>query len=128
MKQTSIILTVFTAFLLCTACTAKKEKPRAKPLVPVKVALAAQRDMPVQVKAIGNIEAFTSVAIKSQVNGQIARVHFQEGRDVEKGTMLISIDPEPFLATLSQCEAALAKDQSQVKFACCSGSSKRTPS
>lgn len=101
----------------CASCTAKQEKPKAKPPVPVKVAQVQQKDMPVQVKAIGNIEAFTSVAIKSQVSGQIARVHFTEGSDVEKGTLLVSIDPEPFQATLSQSEAALAKDQAQAKFA-----------
>jgi multidrug efflux system membrane fusion protein len=99
-----------------TACTAKKEV-KAKPPIPVTVAQALQKDVPVLVKAIGNIEAFTSVAIKSQVNGQISRVHFQEGRDVEKGALLVSIDPEPFLAILSQCEATLAKDLSQAKFA-----------
>ncbi|MEI6207012.1 MAG: biotin/lipoyl-binding protein [Desulfuromonadales bacterium] len=78
---------------------------------------ALQKNVPVQVKTIGNIEAFTSVAIKSQVNGQIARVHFTEGRDVEKGALLVSIDPEPFQATVSQFEAALAKDQAQAGFA-----------
>lgn len=117
MKQTSIILAGLAAVLCCASCTAKKEKPKAKPAVPVKVAQVQQKDMPVQVKAIGNIEAFTSVAIKSQVSGQIARVHFTEGSDVEKGALLVSIDPEPFQATLSQSEAALAKDQAQAKFA-----------
>jgi multidrug efflux system membrane fusion protein len=117
MKQTSIVLLSSLLLLLCTSCTAKKEKSKAKPPVPVKVALALQKDVPVQVKAIGNIEAFTSVVIKSQVNGQIARVHFLEGSDVEKGALLIGIDPEPFQATLSQCEAALIRDQAQAKFA-----------
>jgi len=117
MKQTSIIVTFFVVFLLCTSCMAKKEKPKAKPPVPVKVVQAVQKDVPVLVKAIGNIEAYTSVAIKSQVGGQIARLHFAEGSDVEKGALLISIDPEPFQATLHQFEAALAKDQAQAKFA-----------
>lgn len=117
MKQTSIIVTFFVVFLLCTSCMAKKEKPKAKLPVPVKVVQAVQKDVPVQVKAIGNIEAYTSVAIKSQVGGQIARLHFAEGSDVEKGALLISIDPEPFQATLHQFEAALAKDQAQAKFA-----------
>lgn len=116
MKQHSLFLTIFIAALLSSACTAKKET-KAPPSVPVKVAQALQKDVPVQVKAIGNIEAFTSVAIKSQVSGQIARVHFKEGSDVRKGTLLISIDQEPFLATLSQCEAALAKNRAQEKFA-----------
>jgi len=117
MRQTSTILTLFIVFLICAACTTKKEKPKAKPAVPVKVAQAQLKEVPLQVKAIGTIEAFTTVAIKSQVSGQIARVHFREGSDVEQGALLISIDPEPFKATLSQCEAALAKDQAQARFA-----------
>jgi len=118
MKQIyQAILIAVASLILCTACAAKKEKPKAKLPVPVKVALALQKDVPIQVKAIGNIEAFTSVAIKSQVSGQIARVHFQEGSDVRQGDLLISIDPEPFRATLSQCEAALVRDQAQAKFA-----------
>jgi multidrug efflux system membrane fusion protein len=117
MKQTSIILSISVALLFGNACTAKNDKPKAKPPVPVKVAQVVQKDVPVQVKAIGNIEAYTSVAIKSQVSGQIARLHFTEGSDVVKGALLISIDPEPFQATVSQCEAALAKDQAQAKFA-----------
>ena len=116
MKQT-IILISYVVLLLFTACTANIEKSKSKPPVPVKVVLAVQKDVPVQVKAIGNIEAFTSVAIKSQVSGQIARVHFTEGSNVERGALLISIDPEPFQASLSQCEAALAKDQAQARFA-----------
>jgi len=117
MKHAAIISMIFVAMLLCVACSPKKEKPKAKPPVPVKVAQAQQKDVPVQVKAIGNIEAFTTVAIKSQVNGQIARIHFQEGSDVEKGALLITLDTEPFLAVLHQAEAALAKNQAQLKFA-----------
>jgi len=118
MNRTSkVILTCAALLLLCTACAAKKEKPKVKPPVPVKVTPAQLKDMPIQVKAIGNIEAFTSVAIKSQIDGQIARVHFQEGSDVRQGDLLISIDPAPFQATLSQCEAALVRDQAQARFA-----------
>jgi multidrug efflux system membrane fusion protein len=116
MKQTSIILLILVV-MSCAACTAKKEKPKTKPAVPVKVAQAQLKEVPLQVKAIGTIEAYTAVAIKSQVSGQIARVHFSEGSDVAKGALLISIDPEPFKATLSQCEATLAKDQAQARFA-----------
>jgi multidrug efflux system membrane fusion protein len=117
MKLKPIIFVFLSVSLLCTACTAKKEKPKTKPAVPVKVVQAVQKDVPLQIKAIGNIEAYTSVAIKSQVSGQIARIHFTEGSDVEKGALLVSIDPEPFQATVSQLEAALAKDQAQAKFA-----------
>ena len=117
MKHTSVILSTITLFFLCISCTAKKEKPKTKPPVPVTVVQAVQKNIPVLVKAIGTIEAYTSVAIKSQVSGQIAKLHFTEGSDVEKGALLISIDPEPFQAIVSQSEAALAKDQAQAKFA-----------
>lgn len=117
MKRAVIVLLCSTSLLFCTSCTPTKEKPKTKPPVPVKIAQALQKDVPVQVKAIGNIEAYTAVAIKSQVNGQIARIHFAEGSDVEKGALLVSIDPEPFQATLSQYEAALAKDKAQARFA-----------
>ena len=117
MKRTAIIPACSAALLLCISCTPAKEKPKAKPAVPVKMAQALQKDLPVQVKAIGNIEAYTSVAIKSQVSGQIARVHFAEGSDVEKGALMVSIDPEPFQAAVSQFEAVLAKDQAQAVFA-----------
>ena len=117
MKHTSEIFTIITLLFLCISCSAKKEKPKAKPPVPVKVIQAIQKNVPVQIKAIGNIEAYTTVAIKSQVAGQITRLHFAEGSDVEKGSLLISIDPEPFQATVRQFEAALAKDQAQAKFA-----------
>jgi len=117
MKHILLVLSLFVTILLCGACVPKKEKPKNKPPVPVKIVLALQKDVPMQVKAIGNIEAYTNVAIKSQVGGQIARLHFSEGSDVARGALLISIDPEPFKATLSQCEAALARDLAQATFA-----------
>jgi multidrug efflux system membrane fusion protein len=117
MKQIPKVFIYLIILFLCTACPAKKEKPKAKPVVPVKVAEVVQKDVPVQIKAIGNIEPSSSVAIKSQINGQIVKIHFSEGSDVEKGALLVSIDPETFQSTVNQYEAALAKDLSQAKFA-----------
>jgi multidrug efflux system membrane fusion protein len=102
--------------LALVACSAKKEPPKAKPLVPVTVAVAVQKTVPVQIRAIGNVEPYNTVSIKAQVNGQIARVHFREGQDVRKGDLLFTIDPRPFQTALRQAEAALAKDQAQAKY------------
>ncbi|BCG45327.1 RND efflux system, membrane fusion protein [Citrifermentans bremense] len=106
-----------TVLLSLSACSTKKEKPKAKPAVPVAVATAARKDVPVQLKAIGNIEPFNSVAIKSQVNGQIAKVHFKDGSDVQQGALLVTLQPESFQAALNQSEAALARDLAQARFA-----------
>jgi multidrug efflux system membrane fusion protein len=79
--------------------------------VPVIVSKVMQKTVPVQVEAIGNVEAYSTVSIKPQISGPLLKVHFQEGDDVHKGQLLFTIDPRPFEASLAQAEAALAKDK-----------------
>ena len=111
-----LILVMITTSAL-TACSGKKEAARIKPPAPVTVAVAQQKSVPVQLRAIGNVEAYNTVSIKAQINGEIARVHFTEGQDVRKGDLLFTIDQRPFIAALKQAEAALAKDLAQAKYA-----------
>jgi membrane fusion protein, multidrug efflux system len=85
--------------------------------VPVSVAEAAERNVPVQVTAIGNVEAYSTVTIKSLVDGEIQKAYFTQGQDVRKGDHLFTIDPLPFKATLQQAEANLARDEAQAKNA-----------
>lgn len=99
------------------ACSGKKEKPAAKPPVMVTVAVAVEKSIPVQVRAIGNVEAYNTVSVKAQINGQVARVHFAEGEDVARGALLFTIDPRPYEAALRQAEATLARDRAQARFA-----------
>jgi multidrug efflux system membrane fusion protein len=73
--------------------------------------------MPVQLSVIGNVEPFSSVQVKSQVQGEILAVHFKEGQDVQKGDLLFSIDPSTFKATLAQAEANLARDKALAENA-----------
>jgi membrane fusion protein, multidrug efflux system len=103
--------------ILLTACTPGKEPPKERPAAPVTVASAVVKAVPVQIRAIGNVEAYNTVSIKAQVNGVVARVHFREGDEVKKGALLFTIDPRPFDAALKQSEAALAKDRAQARFA-----------
>lgn len=78
--------------------------------VPVLVAAATQQTLPVTVQAIGNVEAFASVAVKARIDGQILAVGFQEGKEVRKGDVLFRIDPRPFEAALRQFEAQALRD------------------
>jgi multidrug efflux system membrane fusion protein len=89
-----------------------KEKPAAKGpgAAPVAVAAAVQQTIPVRLQAIGNVEAYTSVAVKSRVDGQILEVHFREGQEVKKGEVLFRIDARPFEAALKQAEAQALRD------------------
>lgn len=82
--------------------------------VPVTTALVEQRSMPVKLDAIGNVEAFTSVAIKVRVDGQITEVNFREGQEVKQGSVLFKIDPGPYAAVLKQAEATAARDKATL--------------
>jgi multidrug efflux system membrane fusion protein len=73
--------------------------------------------MPHQVRAVGNVEAYSTVAVKSQVTGVLTEAHFKEGQNVKKGQLLFTIDPRPFEAALKQSEANLARDAAQLENA-----------
>jgi multidrug efflux system membrane fusion protein len=79
--------------------------------------VAVQRDVPIEISRIGTVEAFSSVGVKSLVAGEIIRVHFTEGQDVNQGDLLFEIDSRPYEQTLRQAEAALAKDVAQQQQA-----------
>jgi membrane fusion protein, multidrug efflux system len=85
--------------------------------VPVTTAMVDQRSMPVKVEAIGNVEAFTAVAIKARVDGQIVEVNFREGQEVKQGDVLFKIDPGPYAAALRQAEATAARDRATFERA-----------
>ena len=87
----------------------------ARPAAPVVVATAEQRDVPVQVHAIGNVEAYQTVQIRSQVNGQIEKILFKEGQDVRKGQLLVQLDKRPFQADLDKAIGQLKRDQAQAE-------------
>ena len=103
--------------VLSSACSKEKSaKPTSAPL-PVTVGTTIQKTVPVQLRAIGNVQAYSTVTIKSKVGGELVGVHFTEGQDVKKGDLLFMIDPRPYEAALKQAEANLARDLAQAKNA-----------
>jgi len=87
------------------------------PPVPVSVAQVVARTVPVRLRAIGNVEPYTTVAIKARIDGQIVAVHFKEGQEVRKGEVLFEIDKRPFEAQLAQAQATLGKDRALLDHA-----------
>jgi multidrug efflux system membrane fusion protein len=79
--------------------------------VPVSVATVMQQSAPIRLPAIGNVEAFQTVALKARVDGQIVAVNFKEGQAVKKADVLFRIDPRPYEATLRQAEANALRDR-----------------
>jgi membrane fusion protein, multidrug efflux system len=115
-----LLALVLAATAACSGGNAEPKgtaQPPKRPAVPVAVAVVEQKQMPVQIQAIGTVEAYAVVSIKAQVGGELMRAHVKEGQDVRKGDLLFSIDPRTYEAALAQAQANLAKDQVQIQQA-----------
>jgi multidrug efflux system membrane fusion protein len=116
-----VALFAIAATLLLTSCSRKspaaaggKSSRGPGGPVPVVVAKAEARDVPVEIQAVGNVQAYSAVSIRSQITGQITQVHFKEGQEVKAGDELFTIDPRPFQAALNQAQANLQRDQAML--------------
>ena len=109
--------------VILAACSGgpEAEEPKAnskeKPAVPVTVAVVLSKDVPVQATAIGNVEAYSTVSVKSRVGGELVGVHFQEGQEVKEGDLLLTIDKAPYEVALKEAQARLEKDQALARKA-----------
>lgn len=116
---------IFTAVLiLITACSGDGDKTTDNTGrqdegagVPVLVARVEQKDVPVQLNAIGNVEAYSIVEVKPQVDGELSKVYFKEGENVSRGELLFLIDTRPYENALRQAEANMARDTAMLKKA-----------
>ncbi|MGA2074508.1 MAG: efflux RND transporter periplasmic adaptor subunit [Terriglobia bacterium] len=108
------------SLFLWTGCSAKKAETQGLPpdySAPVTTGTATLATVPVQVHAIGNVEAYATVSVKAQVAARIEKASFTEGKDVRRGDLLFTLDRQPFDVALQQAEANLAKDQAQLENA-----------
>ncbi|MEA2325419.1 MAG: rane fusion protein multidrug efflux system [Thermoanaerobaculia bacterium] len=112
MKTTVCLLSI----AVLAACQSTPPKPSAV-TIPVTVATAQKKDMPVRISAVGIVQPLQSVAIRALVAGQLTRVWFREGDAVHRGQLLFSIDPHPYQAALRQAQAILARDEALLRNA-----------
>src|SRR5437879_2185399 len=94
--------------------TAEAKKTPVEEVAPVTIGEVVEKPMPIQLRSIGNVEAYSTVQVKSQIGGELVRVFFTEGQDVKKGDPLFQIDPRPYDEAVRQAEAALARDNAQA--------------
>jgi multidrug efflux system membrane fusion protein len=105
--------------ILFSSCATQKTQAGsgvARP-VPVTVAQADRRDVPVVVNAIGNVTPLQTVQIKSMVTAQVVKVHFTVGQDLQKGQLLFTLDGRSFQADLAKAEGQLARDKAAAATA-----------
>jgi membrane fusion protein, multidrug efflux system len=109
-----VLSTIFAVAL--TGCKQQQVHSMAggPPVVPVSVAKVAAESVPTELRVVGTVDASSVVQIKSQIAGQLDKVDFTEGQNVNKGDLLFLIDPRPYEDALRQAEAAVARDRAQI--------------
>ncbi len=99
------------------AASARSEQQAAQRPVPVVAAQAQKKDVPIYLDGLGNVTAFKTVTVRSQVDGRLEQVLFREGQAVRVGEQIARIDPRPFLNQLHQAQGALSRDEAQLRSA-----------
>jgi len=93
---------------------ARKQPP---PVVPITIETAAKGDIGIYVNALGLVTSLHTVNVRSRVDGELVKVRYREGDQVERGALLAQIDDGPFLAVLAQAEGQLGRDQAILENA-----------
>jgi multidrug efflux system membrane fusion protein len=113
-----LLASVAVALALCVDCSNGRDpqsgRAATKEAVPVVIGTVIQKDLPVELRVIGNVQPYSSVAVKSQVNGEVKKVHFVEGQDVKQGDLLFTVNPRPFEVALQAAEANRRQAQSNL--------------
>jgi multidrug efflux system membrane fusion protein len=96
-----------------TTSETRSARPAAAQLVVADVAV--QSSVPIEVTAIGTVQSIATVMIKSRLDGEIAKVNFEEGQEVKEGDILFTLDDRALRAQLQQAEANLERDRAQLE-------------
>lgn len=83
----------------------------------VGVATVQRHDVPLSLAALGTVTSTYTVTVHSRVDGQLEKVHFQEGQLVKQGQLIAELDPRPYQAALTQAQGQLLRDQATLKNA-----------
>jgi membrane fusion protein, multidrug efflux system len=124
MRRRTVIVSSFVVFaalatggavMLARAPGSTRAAPSvAAPAVPVVAGTVKSSDVPIYLSGIGNVEAYNTVIVRSQIQGQLTQIPFTEGQTVHPGDLLGQIDPRPYQAQLDQATANRDRDQAQL--------------
>ncbi|HEV8308926.1 MAG TPA: efflux RND transporter periplasmic adaptor subunit [Methylomirabilota bacterium] len=117
MRRVLAVLCLTAVTVACSRSGEREGRGAAPPPVPVIVATAVQKPMPVQLRAIGNVQPSETVTVRARVGGILAQVRFKEGQDVTEGQLLFTLDRGPLEAAVRQAEASLAKSRAEFENA-----------
>jgi membrane fusion protein, multidrug efflux system len=120
-RKLVIPFVLLTVVLAAGGALAFQHRPTSKgaaapppPPVPVVAGAVAEHDVPIYLTGVGTVIAYNTVAVRSQIQGQIVSINFTEGQTVHTGDLLAQIDPRPYQAQIDQFTATLDRDRAQL--------------
>ena len=111
---------ILPALLLAAAlggCTRAERAASGPPAVPITAASVESMDIPLEVTAVGHVDPYSSVAVRTRVGGEVTKVAFREGQDVKAGDLLFELDRRPYQSALAEAEANLERDRARAREA-----------
>lgn len=112
--NTTILLGILLAG--CSGSSVPKSSARQQAAMVV-TAQAVEKSMPVDIRVVGSVEAYTTINVKAQVGGELMKVYFREGDNVRNGDLLFLIDPRPYDEAIRQAKANLERDTAMMRQA-----------
>lgn len=110
-------LTTFCVLSCLGVGTAAAATSPGRPSVPVVVQTLAAQNLPIEVDAVGHVEALNTVEIRPQISGQLLSLGFREGQAVKVGQVIARIDPQLFEATVAEDKANILQDKASLENA-----------
>jgi multidrug efflux system membrane fusion protein len=110
----AVILVAASGFILLRGPAEPATGDSTPSATPVTIATVVQGDVPIELDALGRVQAANTVIVRAQVAGQVQKFAFQEGQAVAAGQLLAQIDPRPYQATVDQDQATLARDRANL--------------
>jgi multidrug efflux system membrane fusion protein len=112
-----VVVVAVVLHLRARSSAAAMRKSQAEAVVaaiPVLVATAEAKDVPIILRGLGTVQAFNTVSLKSRIEGAVTKVNFKEGQEVHTGDVLVELDARPYEAALDEAKAVLVKDQAAL--------------
>jgi multidrug efflux system membrane fusion protein len=103
-------LAAVAAYKVLPVLSSAAETPPPR-LIPVTTEIVEASDFPIYRVGLGTVQAYNTVTIKVRVDGEVQKIAFREGQDVQVGDLLAQIDPRTYAAQLHQAEADKARDE-----------------
>ncbi|MFH1138395.1 MAG: efflux RND transporter periplasmic adaptor subunit [Pseudomonadota bacterium] len=105
------VLVPLVLLFAASACERKAPQRAGRPPVPVRLGQVRVADAPLAIGGVGSVRPLASVAVKSRVTGYLHQIHFKAGTEVQRGSLLFTLDKTPFQLALKLAEANLDRDR-----------------